>query len=86
MKKRTDAQKLRQTAELIESGDRSPAMIAVLAKSLREIADRREADLRDEFAMAALQGLLAHASGEDPRLSPELAYELADAMLEARKK
>lgn len=36
--------------------------------------------------MAALQGLLAHASGEDPRLSPGLAYELADAMLEARKK
>ena len=59
MKERTDAQRLRHTAEMIGSGGRSPAMMATLAKSLREIADRREADHRDEFAMAALQGLLA---------------------------
>ena len=41
--------------------------------------------LRDEFAMAALTGLLAHASGEDPRRCPAMAYVLADAMLTARK-
>ena len=41
--------------------------------------------LRDEFAMAALTGLLAHASGEDPHNAPAMAYALADAMLAARK-
>ena len=40
---------------------------------------------REWFAGMALQGLLAHASGEDPHKSPALAFVLADAMIEAGK-
>lgn len=36
---------------------------------------------RDRFAAAALQGALAHASGEDPHKSPGMALTLADAMM-----
>lgn len=40
--------------------------------------------IRDQFAMAALQGLLA--CPEQSRLATvELAYKLADEMMEARK-
>jgi len=38
--------------------------------------------LRDEFAMAALTGLLAHGQGD---AAVKYSYWLADAMLEARK-
>jgi hypothetical protein len=41
--------------------------------------------LRDQFAMAALTGLLASGAAAEPRLGPEI-YRLADAMLEARKR
>jgi hypothetical protein len=43
------------------------------------------ASLRDRFAMAALTGLLAdgHALNE---VTSEKAYQMADLMLEARKK
>ncbi len=49
--------------------------------------------LRDQFAMAALQGMLAHSTRYKPReegadwhwsIAKE-AYELADAMMERRK-
>jgi len=42
-------------------------------------------NLRDQFAMAALPGLIAHASGECPHKAPEAAYAIADAMLAARE-
>lgn len=42
-------------------------------------------DLRDDFAIAALQGLLASGNETSARLLATSAYELADAMLEARK-
>ena len=42
--------------------------------------------LRDWFAGQALARLLAHASGEDPHKSPELAYKLADDMISTRTK
>ena len=44
--------------------------------------------LRDEFAMAALTGLVSdHDCGEVPAISvAHAAYEYADAMMEARKK
>ena len=44
-------------------------------------------DLRDYFAAKALQGLLneAHNDYSDQAIT-ELAYSLADAMMEARKK
>lgn len=46
-----------------------------------------ENDLRDCFAMFALNGLLKEANGDykDDAIA-ELAYSLADACLEARKK
>jgi hypothetical protein len=44
-------------------------------------------DLRDQFAMAAMNGHLAnHSLGADPRIVTEWAYRVADAMLEAREK
>jgi hypothetical protein len=45
-----------------------------------------EQDLRDCFAMFALNGLLTEARGDwkDGAIA-ELSYSLADAMLEARK-
>jgi len=44
--------------------------------------------LRDEFAMAALTGLLAGAYSESPsdKITALAAYKLADAMMEAREK
>lgn len=41
-----------------------------------------ENDLRDCFAMFAMMGLVI---GENRTAVPEMAYKLADAMLEARK-
>lgn len=40
--------------------------------------------LRDWFAGQALIGLLAHASGEAPHKAPEMAWKLADMMMEQR--
>lgn len=45
----------------------------------------KENALRDQFAMAALTGMIADPSGVDYRSVPKKAYEMADAMLEARK-
>jgi hypothetical protein len=45
-----------------------------------------EQDLRDCFAMFALNGLLTEARGDwKDQAIAELAYSLADAMVEARK-
>jgi hypothetical protein len=45
-----------------------------------------EQDLRDCFAMFALNGLLTEARGDwNDEAIAELAYSLSDAMLEARK-
>lgn len=41
-----------------------------------------ETDLRDCFAMFAMMGLIIN---ENRSAIPEMAYQLADAMLEARK-
>ena len=47
-------------------------------------------DLRDQFAMAALTGILASGADRYSQISPSCplsmrCYEIADAMLEARK-
>lgn len=43
--------------------------------------------LRDQFAMAALQGMIAHYGNDgDFKEASRLAYEHADNMLEARQK
>lgn len=42
--------------------------------------------LRDQLAMAALTGLLAYSDADaTPETFSQLAYEYADAMMEARK-
>ena len=41
--------------------------------------------MRDQFAMAALTGMIADPNGPDYRSVPKKAYEMADAMLESRK-
>ena len=53
---------------------------AALAKALHE------ARLRDEFAMAALTGLVPHTGGEPLEDVATCCYQLADAMLAAREK
>lgn len=52
----------------------------------RELRDMRET-LRDKFATAALDGLLAHEHGADApfELLAQWAYQIADEMLIARK-
>jgi hypothetical protein len=51
--------------------------------------ETKDRNLRDYFAAAALQGLLAQPLESDWAFSPELcagsAYEYADAMIQARK-
>lgn len=56
----------------------------LMANDLR-IAEEDKESLRDRFAIAALTGLISQA-GRDERANAELAYEVADAMMEARKK
>jgi hypothetical protein len=41
--------------------------------------------LRDQFAMAAMTGMLSDPHGDSYQKLPTKAYVLADAMLEARK-
>ena len=41
--------------------------------------------LRDQFAMAALPGLLNKDSIDNAKLAAQVAYAVADRMLEARK-
>lgn len=59
---------------------------AIRADPPSHLFDRKT--LRDEFAMAALHGWLASfgpSESPDPTSSAELAYAVADAMLEERK-
>ena len=54
-------------------------------------AEAYEENLRDEFAKAAITGILAGKWGQMPQYKPEeafasLAYIIADAMLTAREK
>jgi hypothetical protein len=48
-------------------------------------------DLRDQFAMAAITGILAGKWGQMPQYKPEeafadFAYKMADAMMKRREK
>ena len=50
------------------------------------ITDRYKKDLRDEFAMAAITGILVNAKGEHPSdVYAKCAYAVADAMLAVRE-
>lgn len=48
---------------------------------------KNEPTLRDTFAMNALNGLISNGqfNSENPKVSAELAYKIADAMIEVRK-
>lgn len=53
-------------------------------KRLRGLQDSYDQELRDQFAMAALTGSLTSDPDEAEGMA-RMAYQLADAMLEARK-
>lgn len=58
-----------------------------IAQTLEEI-NQKTLTIRDQFAIAAMQGVLFNQwrSSLDNKLYAERAYQLADAMLEARSK
>jgi hypothetical protein len=47
--------------------------------------NQERATLRDQFAMAALAGLLSDPTSSGPKGCAKAAYEYVDAILEARK-
>ena len=51
-----------------------------------QLGQPREKTLRDEFAMAAMQGILANGYAGEFSNCAMRAYAQADAMMEARKK
>jgi len=53
--------------------------------TLREENYRLKNKLRDEFAMAALQGILASETKDNVKNISDASYMMADAMMEARK-
>lgn len=60
-----------------------------LRLAVDRVADTQRAQptLRDQFAMAALTGYIGHGTyaGTDGPVIARLAYQVADAMIEARK-
>lgn len=48
---------------------------------------KNEPTLRDTFAMNAMNGLISNGyfNSENPKVTAELAYKIADAMMEVRK-
>ncbi|MEL6282667.1 MAG: hypothetical protein AAFQ73_07925 [Pseudomonadota bacterium] len=94
VERKSDADRLRYMAKCIEDGAVTHRAAKHFAELMREIADRREADLRDGFARSALEGILAGGfadtvphddvgGGSD---AATFAYQYADAMLATRKK
>jgi hypothetical protein len=72
---------------------RSGPLVRLLDRNILDREKEAEAayeTLRDRFAMAALTGLLSdpnlHGKASTAKMIPVIAYELADTMLEARKK
>jgi len=60
----------------------------MLERMIYEEDPQREQDLRDWYAGMAMQGILTSFKGDfplEPELLAERSYELADAMMEARK-
>lgn len=57
-----------------------------MERRLTARAEAAEAALRDQFAMAALRGILANPEGRSEVATAEIArYQVADAMLKARE-
>ena len=67
--------------------------VARIVTALNQIADELDyistreigLDMRDQFAMAALTGLLANPDAAKYKDRAEVAYNYADAMLKARE-
>lgn len=91
--KRSDANNIRSSSysskELLDS-----TSLIQSAETLEEI-NQKTLTVRDQFAIAALQGLIAHSSENQPIFNTpdevfpyyaKSAYAYADAMMEARKK
>lgn len=87
--KRTDADRVNDKA-YSNAETRNAVSHIQAAESLHEISVNKPT-LRDQFAMSALQGLLANQQCSpfsyegDVKQSVRCAYRLADTMLEARK-
>jgi N-acetylglucosamine-6-phosphate deacetylase len=83
--KRSDAENYRMTRSNNHEAMNCTSLIQQ-AETLEEI-NQKTLTIRDRFAIAAMQGLLAGSLVEmDEQLNAERAYIMADAMLEARKK
>lgn len=87
--KRTDADRVNDKS-YSNAETRNAVSHIQAAESLHEISVNTPT-LRDQFAMSALQGLLANPQctpmgmSFEPDVLSRRAYRLADAMLEARK-
>jgi len=73
-----------------------PAYVGMTVKEIEELhkdiaeAEQYEENLRDDFAKAAITGILAGKWGQMPHRKPEeafadFAYRVADAMLKRRE-
>lgn len=84
--KRSDADNYRMTHSINHEALNSTSLIQQ-AGTLEEI-NQKTLTIRDQFAIAAMQGVLFNhwRSALDDKLYAERAYQLADAMLEARNK
>ena len=60
------------------------SLFAEMAAQLAE-ANENQPSLRDQFAMAAMTGLLSDPTSSGPKGCATAAYLYADAMMEARK-
>jgi hypothetical protein len=61
-------------------------MLEAQVRSLEATVRQLKAARRDEFAQAAMSGLLArHGTTYEPKSVAKLAYGVADAMMEARE-
>ena len=70
----------------MERGDDREQKRSSLSALLREAANRERRERRDDFAMAAMQGLLSQGGFQGAGTYPILAahaYAIADAMIEA---
>src|SRR5262245_3596607 len=74
-----DVEAIQASAEALRGAEQAHAHNVGLAEATIGLVN-----LRDDFAAAALEGMLQHPHAVDPRSQAALAYQYADAMLFAR--
>ena len=74
---------LREARQMQCQGSELCEVVSITLGDLETIAQVAEANLRDQFAMSALTGLLANKP-TSISADAEAAYQSADAMLKAR--